>query len=78
MLDLIVLFTIFIGLVGLLAVAHYWHACRGSTLSPAASRRLLKEWLQVHKLEFPTVQCMLSILNRKLQEVESEVWPLNM
>ena len=73
MLDLIVLFTVFLGLVGLLAVAHYWQVSGGNRLSPAASKRLLKEWLLVHKLELPTVQCVLSILNRQLQEVDSEV-----
>lgn len=73
MLDLIVLFTVFVGLVSLLALAQYWLRYRGNSLTPAASRKLLREWLQVHKLELPTVQCILSLLNRKLQEMESEV-----
>lgn len=72
MLDLVVLFTVFLGLVGLLALAHYWQTS-GSHLSPAASKQLLNEWLQVHKLKLPAVECMLSVFNRKLQEVESEV-----
>ncbi len=73
MLDLIVLFTLFVGLVLLLAAVHQWQVSRAPTGSPAASKRLLDEWMQAHKLELPGVQCILSILNRRLQELESEV-----
>ena len=73
MLDLIVLFTLFIGLVSLLALSQYWLRSKGNSISHAAGKKLLGEWLQVHHLELPTVQCLLSCLNRKLQEMESEV-----
>lgn len=73
MLDLIVLFTVFVGLVGLLALVHQWQVSRGSAQSHASNMQLLNEWLEAHKLELPGVQCLLSILNRKLQEMESEV-----
>lgn len=71
MLDLIVLFTIFVGLVALLAVVHQWQGSGGA--SSAANYQLLEEWLQAHKLELPRVQCLLSVINRKLQEMEAEV-----
>lgn len=73
MLDLIVLFTLFIALVVGLALTQQWLY---PSQDPTASKRLLEEWMQAHKLELPTTQCILSILNRRLQEVESEVsWP---
>lgn len=74
MLDLVVLFTLFVGLVCLLALVHLWQVSGGSRHSSVAYR-LLEEWLQAHKLELPGVQCLLSVLNRKLQEMESEVCP---
>lgn len=72
MFDLIILFTLFVGLVGLLALVHQWQV-RRATQSHASSLQLLKEWLLTHKLEFPSVPGLLSILNRRLQEMESEV-----
>ncbi len=71
MLDLIVLFTIFCGLIGILVLAHfYWVAF---SFDPVASKELLDEWLQAHKLDLPDVPSILSVLNRQLQEIESEV-----
>lgn len=73
MLDLVILFTLFIGLVAILALAQQWVLSRGTTLTPLANKRLLDEWLQAHKLELPSIQGVISILNRRLQEVESDV-----
>lgn len=71
MLDLIVLFTLFVGLVVGLSLVIQWQASKDQ--DPTTSRRLLDEWLQAHKLELPSLQCIISILNRRLQETESEV-----
>ena len=73
MLDLVVLFTLFLCLVGLLAVVHQWELSRGPSQTPVVCRRLLDEWMQAHKVEFPQVQCAFSILNRRLQEMQSKV-----
>lgn len=74
MLDLIVLFSLFIGLVAVLVAVHYWQTSNSTpSPSPAANKRLLNEWLQAHKVELPATQSILSVLNRQLQEIESEV-----
>ena len=73
MLDLLVLFTVFVGLVVLLALVHRWQVSGTNAKSPQLNKKLLDEWLQAHKLKLPTVQCIFSLLNRKLQEIESEV-----
>ena len=71
MLDLIVLFTLFVGLVVGLAMIQQWLSSPGQ--DPIASKRLLEEWLSAHKMELPSIQCVISILNRRFQEMESEV-----
>ena len=75
MFDLIILFTLFLGLVGLLALVHQWEVSGRPTQTHTTNLQLLNEWLQAHKLELPGVPCLLSVINRKLQEVVSEVSP---
>ena len=70
MFDLIILFTLFIGLVVILALVNYFQRWKSN---PLVGKKLLNEWLEAHKLELPDASSIFSVLNRRLQEIESDV-----
>lgn len=72
MLDIIVLFTLFLVLVGTLGLVQYLQRMPESC-DPALGKKLLQEWLQAHMLTLPDVKNVLFVLNQQLKELELEV-----
>ena len=79
MLALVILFTIFVGLIGLLAVAGEYQKRRRSSADKkkekVTSRALDKVecWLLGHGLEIPSTRQVTSLLNSSLQQTISKV-----
>ena len=72
MLDIFVLFSLFLLLVGLLGLFQYVQRVSGSC-DLALSKKLLQEWLEAHSLTLPDVKSVLAVLNQQLADFESEV-----
>ena len=82
MLALVVLFTIFIGLVGLLAAIGECQKRRRSSVEKRrdrASRETLarvKGWLTGHGLDVPSGGQIMALLNNSLKQAPSKVSPI--
>lgn len=79
MLALVLLFTIFVGLVGLLAAIGECQKRRRSSAEKKRESRAretlarVKGWLTEHGLEIPSEQQIVALLNSSLQQAPSKV-----
>lgn len=79
MFSLVVLFTVFLGLVGVLVVVSEWQrkwAARAG--DPGINLQLLHDWLFDHDCHAPTPEEVIQMLNRAVcKRVHSEVCKLS-
>ena len=77
MLDLVVLLTVFVGLLGVLLVVAEWRRRRGGAKSPGPAPSytdVLGEWLKEQRCELSSLtQHVVDGLNKLLAEKEGEV-----
>ncbi len=79
MFALVVLFTIFVGLVGLLAVVGECQKRRRSSAEKRREREMretlarVKGWLSGRGLDVPSVNQVMTLLNSSLQQAPSKV-----
>ena len=75
MFSLVVLFTLFLGLVGVLVVFSEWQRRRGARAGDAATNLLLLHtWLADHGCHAPTSEEAIHVLNKVVcKKAKSEV-----
>ena len=71
--ELTVLFTIFVGLVGILVGLHFYQKQWIAKYGPHANWLRVEKWLENQNLQIPTMDETIEVMNKRLKNLTSEV-----